>query len=164
MTVVGSSVRSARAVQELSLRSDAAPAGLLSVRLLTRAARMVNSRLPVCPKRLPHFAKPVLSQRRLFATPTSSATPPPPPAVSPPARRTYFDLALIGGGGAALVGLLIWAKGKRDSEAEMGQKEGQRGSFTVPVLSQSVARRAPSSSSPTSDAHNHSLSPRRRHW
>ncbi|GAA5876822.1 hypothetical protein JCM1840_002055 [Sporobolomyces johnsonii] len=64
-----------------------------------------------------------LTQRRTLAT-----TPPPPAS-----RRSAYDLALIGGLGAVVSGFLLW----KSKTGEMGNgHEGERSSFTVPVIAQ----------------------------
>ncbi|GAA5949303.1 hypothetical protein JCM21900_005598 [Sporobolomyces salmonicolor] len=64
-----------------------------------------------------------LTQRRTLTT-----TPPPPAS-----RRSAYDLALIGGFGAVVSGFLLW----KSKSGEMGNgHEGERSSFTVPVIAQ----------------------------
>ncbi|GAA6006151.1 hypothetical protein JCM10207_000541 [Rhodosporidiobolus poonsookiae] len=62
----------------------------------------------------------------------SLATAPPPPS-----RRSAWDLTLIGGLGAALTGFLLW-RGSSTTKDDMGSggREGEKTSFTVPVISQ----------------------------
>lgn len=67
---------------------------------------------------------PSLSTRR------SLATAPPTPA----ARRSLLDLGLIAAGGVAVTGLLFASS--RRNKSDMAGDDGDRPSFTVPVLSQ----------------------------
>ncbi|GAA5885080.1 hypothetical protein JCM6882_007220 [Rhodosporidiobolus microsporus] len=70
--------------------------------------------------------------RPLLRAPLSRryATSPPPPG-----RRSAYDLALLGIGGAGLTGFLLW-KGKGQSHEMPTSSEGERTSFTVPVVEQ----------------------------
>ncbi|GAA5917715.1 hypothetical protein JCM8208_006702 [Rhodotorula glutinis] len=57
----------------------------------------------------------------------------------PPARRGVVDLALLGAAGAAITGFLLYRGSAKSSDDMAGPTEGERTSFTVPVIAQTGA-------------------------
>ncbi|GAA5973344.1 hypothetical protein JCM11641_003084 [Rhodosporidiobolus odoratus] len=55
---------------------------------------------------------------------------------TPAARRTAFDIGLLGAGGAVLTALLLWRSGGKQEDMGVHSNEGERTSFTVPVVEQ----------------------------